>query len=300
VNLVVSDLERSMNFYTQVAGVEEAYRRPTVRAGFLTNGNTHHDVGMVESAGPLGRGRPAGLNHLAFELETEVDLVEGYNRAIAAGVKFARTADHDIAHAVYGEDPDGNQYEIYADVVREWRAVRSGTVTKPKPNWKPGDTPPSTEKNYEANPTFARVEEAAFHPLRITSATLVVERFVEAVEYYTTIVGLRPVVGNRDAAFAILGGTLGERSVALFRAGSGHAPGLHHMSFVVGTDGDLNAAVDRLRSAGSAPEVQIEHALARAVTILDPDGTRVQFHVDRGRSNNDWAMCDPSLALYLA
>ena len=33
-------------------------------------------------------------------------------------------------------DADGNQYEVYADVIREWRQARHGVVTKPKPNWK--------------------------------------------------------------------------------------------------------------------------------------------------------------------
>src|SRR5690606_35249262 len=97
VNLVVGDLDESMRFYNAVIGFEESYRVIAIRGGFLSNGNTHHDIGMVESSGPAGRGRKPGLNHLAFELETEVDLVEGYNRAIKDGMVFQRTLDHDIA-----------------------------------------------------------------------------------------------------------------------------------------------------------------------------------------------------------
>jgi catechol 2,3-dioxygenase len=164
VNLVVSDVDRSMDFYMNVVGLDEAYRRPQVKAGFLSNGNTHHDIGMVQSDGPLGHGRPAGLNHIAFELETEVDLVDGYERAIAAGVTFERTADHDIAHAVYGADADGNEYEVYADVIHAWRDARHGTVTKAKPNWTPGSTPPHAERNYHADPEIVRLDDAIFHP----------------------------------------------------------------------------------------------------------------------------------------
>ena len=48
VNLTVSDLERSMAFYTRVLGIEEVRREPDIKAGFLSNGNTHHDVALVE------------------------------------------------------------------------------------------------------------------------------------------------------------------------------------------------------------------------------------------------------------
>jgi catechol 2,3-dioxygenase-like lactoylglutathione lyase family enzyme len=165
-NLVVGNLERSMAFHTEVVGLEVAYVQPHNRAGFLSNGNTHHDIGMVEGEGPLGRGRAPGLIHVAFELETEVDLVDGYERATGAGIEFERMADHDIAHAVYGRDPDGNQYEIYADVFRDWRAARSGIVTKPKPNWKPGDTPVNEARNYHPDPEIRWVEDAVFHPCK--------------------------------------------------------------------------------------------------------------------------------------
>ena len=47
-NLYVSELERSMAFYNQVVGLEEVVREPAIHAGFLSNGNTHHDIGMVE------------------------------------------------------------------------------------------------------------------------------------------------------------------------------------------------------------------------------------------------------------
>lgn len=140
VNLVVNSTEESMRFYNAVIGFEEAYRVVAIKGGFLSNGNTHHDVGMVEASGPAGRGRKPGLNHLAFELETEVDLVNGYKLAVDDGMAFQRTLDHDIAHSAYAADPDGNSCELYADVIRDWRNARTGSVTKPKPEWWPGLT----------------------------------------------------------------------------------------------------------------------------------------------------------------
>jgi len=300
VNLVVQDVDRSMAFYKTVVGLEEAYVQPKNRAGFLSNGNTHHDIGMVESSGPLGFGRKPGLNHTAFELETEVDLVRGYEQAVAEQVTFLRSADHDIAHSVYGKDPDGNLYEIYADVIRDWRAARHGVVTKPKPNWKPGMTRPIAERNYDPSPSLVRVEGAVFHPRRTASVALVLENFEAGVDYYQRIVGLTLLVGGREAAFAILGGTLGERNVSLFRAGRGQQPGMHHIGYEVWSDADLDASVARLHASGSAPWLEIETPLRRAVYVRDPDGIRLQFFLDRGKPEADWAACDLEAALLLA
>ena len=47
-NLFVADMERSMDFYRSVIGLDESYRRTNLRAGFLTNGNSHHDIAVME------------------------------------------------------------------------------------------------------------------------------------------------------------------------------------------------------------------------------------------------------------
>ena len=258
-NLVVGNLDRSLEFYTEVLGLEVAYVQPLNGAGFLSNGNTHHDIGLVEGPGRLGRGRAPGLNHLAFELETEVDLVDGYRRASAAGIEFDRTADHDIAHAVYGRDPDGNEYEIYADVVHDWRAARSGVVTKPKPNWKPGDTPPHSERNYHPDPEIRRVESAVFHPRRTAQAVLVVERFDATLAEYQEVVGLDLLEGGRDQGYAVLTGTCGERSLGLFEAAPGLTPGLHHVGMMVSDEDDLHISIERFRENGGTLERVVEH-----------------------------------------
>ena len=51
-------------------------------------------------------------------------MVDGYNRANAAGVPFSFVMDHDVARSLYQHDPDGNMVEIYADVEKDWRAMR--------------------------------------------------------------------------------------------------------------------------------------------------------------------------------
>jgi catechol 2,3-dioxygenase len=300
VNLVVADVDRSMEFYMRVVGLEESYRRPKVKAGFLSNGSTHHDIGMVESGGPLGAGRPSGLNHTAYELETEVDLVAGYQRAIAAGVTFKRTSDHDIAHAVYGADADGNEYELYADVIHDWRAARHGVVTKAKPNWTPGGTPPMASRNYHADPKIRRVEDAVFHPLRTTHAVLAVEEFEGAFDDYHDVVGLGLVAGGRGEAFAIFGGTCGGRNLGLFRAEGERRPGLHHVGFPVADEADLDGSIRRAGESGVEIESTFDHPARRGVFIRDIDGIRLQFYVDRASGADALRGADVATALFLA
>src|SRR6201989_82247 len=87
-NLFVSNYEQSADFYKSIVGFEEVYRQPNNKASFLSNGNTYHDLALTDVTSPYGaKGQKPGLMHCAFELENEVELVEGYNRSVAAQVK---------------------------------------------------------------------------------------------------------------------------------------------------------------------------------------------------------------------
>jgi catechol 2,3-dioxygenase len=281
VNLYVADLGRSMDFYTKILGIEEVYRTPLAGGGFVSNGNTHHDVGFTLADGPLGKARnarPGTLSHVAFELETEAALVASYNRATAAGVSFLRTADHDIAHSVYGLDPDGNCYELYADVVHDWRNRRSGVITKAKPNWTPGSTDPIEEPLYHTSPELRRVEGAVFHPLYTSHAALIVADMEKSLAYYCTVVGLRRGWTAADGTFATLTGTLGHHALTLVVDGPGRSAGYHHVAMRVQDEAALSASVAKAQEQGIPLVADVRVAGRRAVTISDPDGCLIQFY----------------------
>ena len=89
-NLYVSDYAEAQQFYYSVAGIHEAYRQPDNMASFITNGNTYHDFGLTDIRSPYApKGQKPGLFHLAFELENEVELVDG---TIAAAPPASRSA----------------------------------------------------------------------------------------------------------------------------------------------------------------------------------------------------------------
>ena len=135
-NLWVSDIERSIRFYESVLGIELVRRERPLLMGFHSNGNSHHDVGMIEiSRGkdrygrdgmvqiPKTRGTAVGLNHLGWEMTSQRELVEAYKRTRPLFDVDLWTVDHIVAHSVYVPDPDGNMHEFYADALDDWRTV---------------------------------------------------------------------------------------------------------------------------------------------------------------------------------
>jgi catechol 2,3-dioxygenase len=300
-NLFVSDYEQATEFYKSVVGFEEVYRQPDNQASFLSNGNTYHDLALTDIRSKYAaKGQKPGLWHLAFEVETEQELVEDYSRAKAAGVEFSFVMDHDVARSVYKNDPDGNMVEIYADVESDWRAMRQGIIIKEKPQWVPGvSSTPLTEKNYPASPDLVVVEAAIFHPRKVTHVALVAEHFEQMHDYYVGILGLEPLTGSRNGSSAVLRGHASAGDVTLYRKSAGLAPGLHHVGFEVWDEADLRPSIGALAGKGVEVEREIDHPARHSIMIRDPDGLRLQFFVNRQWDPSVIAKSGQDESLYL-
>jgi len=116
--LYVRDLQRSIGFYRDVLGFVPITEMGGVRgAAFLrAPGSTNdHDLGLFEigaAAGPSGAGRTTvGLYHLAWEVDTLVDLGDLAARLTEAGA-LVGASDHGTTKSLYGQDPDGLEFEI--------------------------------------------------------------------------------------------------------------------------------------------------------------------------------------------
>lgn len=276
-NIFVADLEESMRFYRQVVGLEISYTRPEKHGAFFTNGNTHHDIGMV---GPYeGRKARPGLNHLGIELDNEADLVAGYRQAVAGRLTVKRTADHEIVRSVYVTDPNGVSLEVYADSVADWRAIRSGSVPGSSPAWDPLASIPDPTPKYDPAPVYGRVSEAVFHPLRVSHVAMSVENFRDTVDFYIGQIGFRPIVGGRDAEWCALSGTCGEISLALYRAGGDNPAGLHHIGLPLPDANELKMSVTRAKSLGLTVQEAGIGAERCSAFITDPNGILLQFYV---------------------
>lgn len=116
VHLKVSDIHRSVQFYTEVLGFEVMELWDS--AAFLSFGGYHHHLGLNtwESLGgrPPGPGT-TGLYHFAILYPTRQALARALKRLLEHGVKLDGASDHGVSLALYLHDPDGNGIELYWD-----------------------------------------------------------------------------------------------------------------------------------------------------------------------------------------
>jgi catechol 2,3-dioxygenase len=121
VHLKVSDLERSIRFYSDVLGME-LQQRYGKSAGFLSYGDYHHHLGLNVWESHNGKPPPhgsTGLYHLAVLYPDRPSLARALKRLIEHGVAIDGASDHGVSEAIYFRDPDENGIEIYRDRPRE-------------------------------------------------------------------------------------------------------------------------------------------------------------------------------------
>lgn len=286
VNLVVADLQRSIDFYRDVCGLNLEFTESGLRAAFMGTGHTPHDIGMMERTREARRGRdghtqiPKGaaqavsLNHIAWEMDTEADLVRAYERALAAGIAVPRTLDHQIAHSVYLKDPDGNTNEFYADTIKDWREVLHGDVALITSTWKPGNAPAATDRRWSAEPDRRPVPHAAMQPLKLSHVVLTTPSLEPMAAFYTQVAGLEPVASSGRG---VLLRTPHHGTAYQLAIVQGEAPGMHHFTFEVAGAPDWELAASRLQSLGCLMARHEGGAAKRGVLAVDPDGFHVEF-----------------------
>lgn len=293
-NLWVGNLDASSGFYNKVLGLEEVRREPEISASFLSNGNTHHDLGLLQAkvkphihkaknGGDIevrARDVEVGLNHLGWEMNNEAELVAAWERATARpDIKITRTVDHQISHSVYVLDPDGNHHEFYADSIKDWRSIfnpeRDDLVTRP---WDPAATTPSTEQNWPDNPDIRRVDGSLFHPRNITHAGIVTKNFAAMKRFFTEVAGLDIVAGAETEDQVVLRGGSSTFDLALIAPKAGREPGLRYIAFLVPDLANLAEAEARSGSAATSVKVLGESSKGRSIVIQDPDGLNVVLY----------------------
>lgn len=114
--LYVRDVARSKDFYEQVLGFRALSFAPG-RAAFLQAGGStnDHDLGLFEvgaQAAPSAAGHGSvGLYHLGWEVDTLAELAR-IRDALAQRGALVGASDHSTTKAVYGQDPDGLEFEV--------------------------------------------------------------------------------------------------------------------------------------------------------------------------------------------
>ncbi len=135
VVLMVSDLDRSVHFYTQILGfkVSDVYPQDMVPGGmvFMRCNADHHGVALVGQG--AGDAENIELHHLAFEVASldQVLRARTHLRDHQVPIDFEGRRRAGCQIAVEFRDPDNHSLEIYWGIDQ----VGTGGEVRPKSHW---------------------------------------------------------------------------------------------------------------------------------------------------------------------
>lgn len=132
--LYVRDLDRAVTFYKDAFGFEEIAREGGVMAFMRAAGSdNHHDLGLmaVGADAPSPKRGSTGLYHLAWQVPRIEDLAAARVTLSQLEV-LSGQSDHGATKSLYGQDPDGNEFEVMWLVPREsWGENERRAVVEP-------------------------------------------------------------------------------------------------------------------------------------------------------------------------
>jgi len=274
-HLIVSDLDRSVEFYTKVLGFTLGAREgDTAHLMIADNPEPVLLLTAVQGARPKPL-RSTGLYHVAILLPDRTELAHALRRLVQAEYPLQGASDHLVSEALYLADPDGNGLEIYRDRPREeWQYRPDGQIEM--------DTLPLDLQSLLRE----SVAEEQARP-RMGSGTKVghvhlhVAHLAPAVAFYRDVIGFDVMVGYiPTAAFLSAGGYHHHLALNTW-AGVGapqppaNAVGIRVFDVDLPADDALAAIVSRLRDARVAFEEQPDGA----ILTHDPSGNAVRLVV---------------------
>ncbi len=128
VELTVSDLERSLDYYRDSIGLDVREQG----AGKASLGGDSELLVLHEVPGASPAPRNTGLFHFALLVPERRDLAAWLAHAVREQVPLTGVSDHFVSEALYLRDPDEHGLEIYADRPREiWEGQVARMTTEP-------------------------------------------------------------------------------------------------------------------------------------------------------------------------
>lgn len=266
VRLQVSDLERSLTYYTDVLGLRVLETGDTV-AVLGPQGEDRPLVRLETGPGVTRARRGAlGLYHFAILLPERAALgrfiAHLSNRRVRVG-----SADHLVSEALYLWDPDGLGIEVYADRPRStWRhegrqlAMATDPLDLDDLLRAGGDTP------WTGMPAGTVMGHVHLH----------VGDLAEAERFYHLALGLEKMVWQYPGALFLAAGGyhhhLGTNVWSPGPSAGADEARLLDWELVVPSDADVATATERLRAAGFSG---VEDR--RGLTVRDPWGTALRI-----------------------
>ena len=265
VHLIVSDLDRSVDWYQRALGLR-VHRHDATEAE-LGDGSEpvlvlHEDA----QAGPPGR--TAGLYHYALLYPSREELARAALRLAATRTPIQGASDHRTHEAIYLPDSEGNGIELAADRPREAWPAGLGYDGGPAP--------------LDVDSRLATIagEEPADRVgagLRMGHLHLHVGDIDDGLAFYRDTLGFELQANLGSAAFVSAGGYHHHLGFNVWNGrGVGpapaHAAGLRHWTVQLPTGADVAAVRERAEAAGVAVEPS-----DGGFVVRDPWRTAVEF-----------------------
>jgi catechol-2,3-dioxygenase len=131
--LYVSDIQHSAEFYGRAFGFEEIGREGTMAFFRAAGSSNHHDLALfgVGAGAPRPSRGAVGLYHLAWEVSSIEDLAAAAS-TLTELKALTGMSDHGATKSLYGQDPDGIEFEVMWLVPREeWGEYERRGVVMP-------------------------------------------------------------------------------------------------------------------------------------------------------------------------
>jgi catechol 2,3-dioxygenase len=281
VQLDVSDLARSADFYERVLGLPLISREHDS----VLLGADPRDPALALSAidrqPTLVSPHSTGLFHVAWLHPSRAALADTVRRVAGARWPIDGAADHGVSEALYLSDPDGLGIEIYADRPRErWERPPGGHGVR------------MLTLALDLDDLLAQSREqpsAAIAPgTAIGHVHLKVADVARAFAFYRDALGLQEQAQLPSAAFLSAGGYhhhIGLNSWQSAGAGApaDNAPQLRAIAFELGDSAALDALRERVADASlqAAQRSPTAHGDDERLSVKDPDGNQLDFAAAR-------------------
>ncbi|HEV3309056.1 MAG TPA: VOC family protein [Chloroflexota bacterium] len=278
LSLTVSDLERSLDFYTQAVGFQNLDRsgsEATLGAGgqplLLLREQT------AAKSWPRNGRSYTGLYHFAILVPTREDLGSWVKHWLDLGHPIGQ-GDHRVSEALYLEDPDLHGIEIYRDRPRDEWEWDNGRVRM-------GSDPVDIRGMIEAAERAGKRFEGLPPGTKLGHMHLQVGDIPEAERFYNHILGFDIVASMPTALFVSAGGYhhhIGMNTWHSQSAPSAPSDSVRLSFFTIDLPNETarQEVLDRLEEAGVAYHREGEH-----VVVDDPWGNRAVLQIGAALSH---------------
>ncbi|MFB8372603.1 VOC family protein [Paenibacillus taichungensis] len=270
VSLRISNLDRSIQFYTGVVGLKLLERSDKVATLTADGKQSLLRLEQLTDAVTMPVRSTSGLYHFAILLPDRKSLGLALRNLAESGIEIGQ-GDHLVSEAFYISDPDQNGIEIYADRARDtWkRDADNNYIMSSDPVDVDSLFALAANEPWQGLPAGTVIGHVHFH----------VRSLEESRRFYTGVLGF-DIVGNfanMSALFVSAGGYHHHIGLNIW-AGTGapvnpaNATGIDYFTIIYDGKEQLEQAVEQLRQSSTSIEQQ-----GKDWFTVDPQNIRIRL-----------------------